>query len=77
LPKRLPEDLIARIVAEIAPHPEGVGIDDLHAALADLVSRRTLQRRLALLVEQQRLHTHWAKAARSSTDSPPSRERWR
>jgi hypothetical protein len=57
MPKRLPEDLIARIVAEIALHPEGVGIDDLHAALADVVSRRTLQRRVALLVEQQRLHT--------------------
>ncbi len=57
MPKKLSEDLIARIVAEIARHPEGVGIDDLHAALADVVSRRTLQRRLALLVEQQRLHT--------------------
>lgn len=57
MPKKLSEDLIARIVAEIARHPEGVGIDDLHADLADVVSRRTLQRRLALLVEQQRLHT--------------------
>ena len=37
MPKRLPEDLIARIVAEIAPHPEGVGIDDLHADLGDIV----------------------------------------
>lgn len=57
MPKKLSEDLIARIVAEIARHPEGAGIDDLHADLADVVSRRTLQRRLALLVEQQRLHT--------------------
>jgi hypothetical protein len=55
MPKKLPEDLTARIAAEIARHPEGVGIDDLHAALADMVSRRTLQRRLALLVEQQRI----------------------
>jgi hypothetical protein len=57
MPKKLPEDLVARIVAEIAKHPEGVGIDDLHAVLASSVSRRTLQRRLALLVERQRLHT--------------------
>ncbi len=57
MPKKLPEDLAARIAAEIARHPDGVGIDDLHTALADIVSRRTLQRRLALLVEQQRIDT--------------------
>jgi hypothetical protein len=57
MPKKLPEDLAARIEAEIARHPDGVGIDDLHTALADIVSRRTLQRRLALLVEQQRIDT--------------------
>ncbi|MEZ5617722.1 MAG: Fic family protein [Rhodocyclaceae bacterium] len=53
MPKKLPDDLAARIEAEIARHPEGVGIDDLHAALVDIVSRRTLQRRLASLVEQR------------------------
>ena len=57
MPKKLPEDLTARIEAEIARHAAGVGIDDLHAALVDSVSRRTLQRRLALLVEQQRMDT--------------------
>ena len=55
MPKKLPEDLAARIEAEIARHPDGVGIDDLHAVLADIVSRRTLQRRLASLLEQQRI----------------------
>ncbi len=55
MPKRLPEDLTARIAAEIARHPEGVGIDDLHAVLADVVSRRTLQRRLGELVRQQKI----------------------
>jgi hypothetical protein len=55
MPKKLPEDLTARIEAEIAGHPDGVGIDDLHTALADIVSRRSLQRRLASLVEQQRI----------------------
>jgi Fic/DOC family len=55
MPKKLPEDLNARIEAEIARHPEGVGIDELHAALADAVSRRTLQRRLGELAEQIKL----------------------
>ncbi len=55
MPKKLPEDLSARITAEIARHPEGVGIDDLHATLVDIVSRRTLQRRLAALVEHGRI----------------------
>lgn len=55
MPKKLPEDLTARIHSEITRHPDGVGIDDLHAVLADIVSRRTLQRRLASLVEQKRI----------------------
>ena len=55
MPKKLPEDLTARIEAEIARHPDGVGIDDLHTILIDIVSRRSLQRRLASLVEQQRI----------------------
>jgi len=55
MPKKLPEDLHARIEAEIAQHPDGVGIDDLHTVLADIVSRRTLQRRLANLVGHQRI----------------------
>ena len=55
MPKKLPDDLSARIEAEIARHPEGVGIDDLHAALADIVSRRTLQRRLGELADQKKI----------------------
>ncbi|MCU0842545.1 MAG: Fic family protein [Thiobacillaceae bacterium] len=46
-----------RIEAEIARHPDGIGIDDLHAALADLLSRRTLQRRLGELVERKHIST--------------------
>ena len=44
MPKKLPEDLAARIEVEIARHEDGIGIDDLHKVLADIVSRRTLQR---------------------------------
>jgi len=55
MPKKLPEDLTARIEAEIARHPEGIGIDDLHAALVGIVSRRTLQRRLGELLEDKKI----------------------
>lgn len=55
MPKKLPDNLNAQIEAEIAKHPEGVGIDDLYAALGDMVSRRTLQRRLGELVEEKKI----------------------
>lgn len=55
MPKKLPKDLTERIEAEVSRHQGGVGIDNLHGALADLVSRRTLQRRLVELVGQERL----------------------
>lgn len=55
MPKKLPEDLNARIETEIARHPDGVGIDDLHASLVDIVSRRTLQRRLGDLAGQNKI----------------------
>jgi hypothetical protein len=55
MPKKLPDDLSARIEAEIARHPDGAGTDEIHVALADIVSRRTLQRRVASLVEQRRV----------------------
>jgi Fic family protein len=55
MPKKLPKDLTARIEAEIARHPNGIGIDDLHATLTDVVSRRTLQRRVGELADQKRI----------------------
>lgn len=55
MPKKLPDDLSASIEAEIARHPNGVGTDTLRIVLADIVSRRTLQRRVASLVEQRRI----------------------
>lgn len=55
MPKKLPENLNARIEAEIARHPDGVGIEDLHAPFAEIVSRRTLQRRLGELVKQKKI----------------------
>ncbi|WP_298157723.1 Fic family protein [Ferrovum sp.] len=55
MPKKLLENLTERIESEIARHPDGVGIDDLHAALVGIVSRRTLQRRLSELVSQKNI----------------------
>ena len=55
MPKELTADLIARIVDQIALYPDGACIDNLHIALAAIVSRRTLQRRLSDLVWQQRI----------------------
>ncbi len=68
MPKRLPEDLDARIAAEIARHREGIGIVDLSKALAKTASRRTLQRRLIRLAKkgyisakgEGRARTYWA-----------------
>lgn len=55
MPKKLPADLNERIEALIVEHPEGVAIDGLHAMLAEVVSRRTLQRRLAELAEAKKI----------------------
>ena len=55
MPKKLPDDLAEKIQAEIARYPNGAGIDGLLTALAGIISRRTLQRRLASLVLEQRI----------------------
>ncbi len=52
MPKRLPEDLDARIAAEISRHREGIGIVELSKVFAGIVSRRTLQRRLIRLTRK-------------------------
>ena len=55
MPKKLAADVTAKIETEIARHPGGAGIDDLYSTLANIVSRRTLQRRLVLLLAEQRI----------------------
>ncbi len=55
MPKKLPDDLTARIEAEIARHPNGIGMDELHTVLADIVSRRTLQRRVGELAAKNKV----------------------
>lgn len=55
MPKVTPPDELDRLVALIAEHQDGIGVGTLLHALGGSVLRRTLQRRLSLLVGQGRL----------------------
>jgi hypothetical protein len=55
MPKRIPEKELDAIVAVVAAQPEGVPLSAILEGLPAELERRTLQRRLALLVEQKRL----------------------
>ena len=52
-----------QLLARISLHPEGVGIDALFLATGGHTARRTLQRRLALLLEQGRIVSSGASRA--------------
>jgi hypothetical protein len=55
MPKKIPAETDNRILEEIGHHPEGIGMDSLHAYVKDAISRRSLQRRLARFVAEGRL----------------------
>lgn len=55
MPKRISQNGLGKILRAVAHFPEGAGIGEISGALGDAVPRRTLQRHLALLVEQNRL----------------------
>lgn len=55
MPKRISEQELDAIVAFVAARPEGVRIGDILEGLPAKLEKRTLQRRLALLVEYKRL----------------------
>ncbi|MEJ2034145.1 MAG: Fic family protein, partial [Deltaproteobacteria bacterium] len=55
MPKRISPNELNVIVEAVATFPGGAGIEEIQRALEEKVPRRTLQRRLALLVEQKRL----------------------
>jgi len=57
MPKSIPPQELDQLVELISLHHEGVGIDALLQAIGDNMPRRTLQRRLALLIEQGRVQT--------------------
>ncbi len=54
MPKLTPPQDLDRLVQLVAQHPEGVGVELLTAAMGGM-PRRTLQRRLAVLVQARRL----------------------
>ena len=55
MPKKIAAETDAWILQEICSHPDGIGMDALHARLEDVISRRTLQRRLAHFVAEGKL----------------------
>ena len=57
MPKKIAADTDDRILEEIGHHVDGIGIEALHAHLADAISRRTLQRRLAQFLSEEKLVT--------------------
>jgi hypothetical protein len=57
VPKKIASDTDARILEEIGRQADGIGMDALHARVADAISRRSLQRRLAQFVSEGKLAT--------------------
>jgi Fic family protein len=55
MPKRIPEQELESILAIVSDHPDGVQVRTIRDGLPYELPPRMLQRRLALLVEQQRL----------------------
>lgn len=55
MPRATPTQELDRLVEVIGTGPDGVGIETIEQALGTPLHRRTLQRRLALLVAQQRI----------------------
>lgn len=55
MPKQIPEKELDAIVAVVAAQPKAVSVGVILGGLAIELEKRTLQRRLALLVEQKRL----------------------
>jgi hypothetical protein len=55
MPKIIQPQELDRIFGLVSQHPDGIGVEALAKILDDEVSRRTLQRRLAMLIEQKRI----------------------
>ena len=55
MPRQVSQNEIEVIMRAVTRFPEGGSVEDIRGALSIALPRRTLQRRLAMLVEQQRL----------------------
>ena len=63
MPRKPPADLDERLIKHVANYRDGVGVDELLRLLEGEVSRRTLQRRLSILVKSKRLISEGAGPA--------------
>jgi hypothetical protein len=70
VPKAAAFDELEHITRLIADHAEGIGVDGLLRLVAPAISRRTLQRRLALLLQQGRIATTGAARALKYKPAP-------
>jgi len=57
MPKVVSPQELDRIVDLIMQYPDGIGMEGVAQALGASLQRRTLQRRLATLIEQKRIRT--------------------
>lgn len=71
MPKQVSKKDLETILNAVARFPEGASIEDIRGALGRKIPRRTLQRRLALLVEQKRLKVE-GRARGSRYRLPPT-----
>jgi hypothetical protein len=55
MPKRISQNELDKILQVVAGFPEGASLGEISEVLGGIVPRRTLQRHLALLVEQNRI----------------------
>ena len=60
MPRKPPSDLEEQLIGHAAKNPGGVGVEELLRLFKGEVSRRTLQRRLSMLVQAGRLITEGA-----------------
>ena len=57
MPRITPQTELDQLLALVAAQPDGLGIDAITQSLGNSLTRRTLQRRLALLVKQGRIQS--------------------
>jgi len=55
MPKKITQQELDQVCSLIARHPEGIGVDALLTLMSSNTSRRTLQRRLSTLMQDQRI----------------------
>ncbi|MFQ5644032.1 MAG: Fic family protein [Thiogranum sp.] len=56
MPRKVPQDELEAVLRAVAQFPEGASVEDIGGVLEITLPRRTLQRRLALLVEKKQLN---------------------